>query len=448
MGVILMRGDPKKAILRLSGPMIVAMLLMSTYNLVNAIWVAGLGSDALAAVGFVTPLFMILIGLGVGVGAGVNSTISRRIGAGDREGANLAATNAILITFALSLLLTVVFFILVEPIMLLFGAGETTSLAVTYGKVIFLGTVLILFTNVAYAILRAEGDTKRAMYVMGASAILNIILDPLLIYWAGLGIAGAAWGMILSLVVVTIVLLYWFFGKKDTYLSFSLDPREADAKTIRDILGVGLPASLEFMLMSLVAIILNSMLVLVSGTDAVAVFTAGWRIVYFAIIPIVAISTSVISVAGAAYGGRSYEKLPVIHTFSILLGVVISVCISAITWLLRDHMALVFAYSPESAHLAPKIAIFLGIMCLFYPFVPAGIMSSSLFQGVGKGVTSLCLNLLRNLVFIVLCAYFLGFRLGFGEDGIWWGVVAGDILGGLVGYMWARIYLSRLLRYQ
>lgn len=443
-----MRGDPKKAILRLSGPMIVAMLLMSTYNLVNAIWVAGLGSDALAAVGFVTPLFMILIGLGVGIGAGVNSTISRRIGAGDRAGANLAATNAMLITLVLSLFLTVVLFIFVEPIMLLFGAGQTTSLAVIYGKIIFLGTVLVLFTNIVYAILRAEGDTRRAMYVMGASAILNIILDPLLIYGAGLGIAGAAWGMILSLVMVTVVLLYWFFGKKDTYISFSLDPRKVDTKTVRDILSVGFPASLEFMLMSLVAIILNGMLVVVSGTDAVAVFTAGWRIVYFAIIPLVAISTSVISVAGAAYGGRSYEKLPVIHTFSILLGVVISVCISAITWLFKDQMALIFAYSPESAHLAPGIAIFLGIMCLFYPFVPPGIMSSSLFQGVGKGATSLCINLFRNLVFIVLCAYLLGFWFGFGEHGVWWGVVTGDILGGLVGYAWARIYLSRLLRYR
>ncbi|MFA6364172.1 MAG: MATE family efflux transporter [Methanoregula sp.] len=80
LGVALLTGDPKKAIVKLSGPMIVVMLLMSTYNLVNAIWVAGLGADALAAVGFVSPLFMVLIGIGNGLGAGATSVISRRIG--------------------------------------------------------------------------------------------------------------------------------------------------------------------------------------------------------------------------------------------------------------------------------------------------------------------------------------------------------------------------------
>ena len=84
-GVTLLKGDPKIAIIKLSIPMIVAMLLMSTYNLVNAIWVAGLGADALAAVGFITPLFMILIGLANGLGAGATSVISRRIGAWDRK---------------------------------------------------------------------------------------------------------------------------------------------------------------------------------------------------------------------------------------------------------------------------------------------------------------------------------------------------------------------------
>lgn len=97
--------------------------------------------------------------------------------------------------------------------MSLFGAGKTAGLATEYGQIVFFGMVLILFTNIAYAILRAEGDDRRAMYVMGASSVLNIILDPLLIYTAGMGIAGAAWGVVISLVTVSGVLLYWFFKK-------------------------------------------------------------------------------------------------------------------------------------------------------------------------------------------------------------------------------------------
>ncbi|HEX3001744.1 MAG TPA: MATE family efflux transporter [Methanoregula sp.] len=291
-GIALLMGDPKKAIIKLSGPMIIAMLLMSTYNIVNAIWVAGLGSDALAAVGFITPLFMVLIGIGSGLGAGTASVISRRIGAKDKVGADNAAIHAIILTLVFSVVLTVPLILLTGPIVTLFGAGETTPLAVAYGQVVFLGMVLILFTNIAYAILRAEGDAKRAMYVMGASSVLNMVLDPLLIYTAGMGIAGAAWGMIISLLLVSGVLLYWFFVKKDTYVTLAWKDFTWDKRTLKDILGVGLPASSEFFLMSIIAIFINGLLVLTAGTDAVAIYTAGWRVVFFAIIPLVGISTS------------------------------------------------------------------------------------------------------------------------------------------------------------
>lgn len=444
-GISLLMGDPKKAIVKLSGPMIVAMFLMSTYNIVNAIWVAGLGSDALAAVGFVTPLFMILIGIGSGLGAGVASAISRRIGAKDKTGADNTAVHALLITLILSAVLTIPLIFLTGPIVSLFGAGRTAGLATAYGQIVFLGMVLILFTNIAYAILRAEGDARRAMYVMGASSVLNMILDPLLIYTAGMGIAGAAWGMVISLATVSFVLLYWFLIKRDTYVTISYSAFSWNKKTVRDILGVGLPASIEFLLMSILAIFINSMLVTVAGTDGVAIYTAGWRVVFFAIIPLIAIGTSVISVAGAAYGARQFAKIRTAHTFSVTLGIAISLVISAITFLFAKQIAVIFTYSPDSAHLAPEIAAFLATMCIFYPFVPPGIMSGSVFQATGKGLTSLVITVLRNLVFIAVFAYLIGIVLGYGEHGIWWGIVAGDILGGIVSFIWARVYISRLL---
>ncbi len=447
-GISLLMGDPKKAIVKLSGPMIVAMFLMSTYNIVNAIWVAGLGSDALAAVGFVTPLFMILVGIGSGMGAGVASVISRRIGAGNKPAADNAAVHALLLIVILSGIFTIPLILLTGPIVNLFGAGKTAGLATDYGQIIFLGMALILFTNIAYAILRAEGDTKRAMYVMGASSVLNMVLDPLLIYTAGMGIAGAAWGMVISLVTVSGVLLYWFFIKRDTYITISYTAFSWDKSTVRDILGVGLPASVEFFLMSILAIFINSLLVSVAGTDGVAIYTAGWRVVFFAIIPLIAIGTSVISVAGAAFGARQFAKIRTAHTFSITLGIAISLAVSAITFFFAKQIAVIFTYSPDSAHLAPEIAAFLATMCLFYPFVPPGIMSASVFQATGKGLTSLIMTVMRNLVFIAVFAYLIGIVLGYGEHGIWWGIVAGDILGGILSFVWARVYISRLIANQ
>ena len=443
-GVSLITGDPRKAIIKLSGPMIISMLLMTLYNLVNAIWVAGLGGAALAAVGFVTPMYLILVGLSNGLGAGAASAIARYIGADNKKCANNATLHSLFITIGISIILTVLLIVFLKPILMLLGAGNTIDLAVQYGQVTFAGTILMLFTGVGYGILRAEGDAKRTMYAMIISSVMNMILDPILIYWAGWGISGAAWGTVISMGFVSVVLLYWFFVKKDTYVSFSIKDFMPDKKVAKDILGVGLPASAEFLIMSILAGIVNGLLVVVAGTDAVAVYSAGWRVVMMATMPIIAVGTSVITVAGVSYGARKYENVSIAHRYSIKLGLIIAAITSALTFVLAPYIAMVFAYTPQSASLAPTIAAFLQVMCFFYIFMPPGVMSSSTFQGVGKGMTSLILTALRNLVFIAIFAYIFAIFFGLGEYGVWWGIVAGDILGGVVAYVWARTYIRRL----
>lgn len=443
-GVSLLIGDPKKAILKLSGPMIVAMIISATYNVVNAAWVSGLGSDALAAVGFVTPIYMIVMGLSIGLGAGASSAISRRIGARDKSGADNTTMHAMLLMVIVSVISTIALFRFSEPLLLAMGAGDALDLAVEYGRIVFLGSVLVVFINMAFAILRGEGDAKRTMYAMAGGSLINAVLDPILIYWAGMGIVGAAWGMVISMLLVSAILSYWLFIKRDTYVSFSWKAFEPSLDLMKDILAVGIPASLEFLLYSIDAIIINSMLVRVSGTDAVAVYTAGWRIIMMALVPLIAIGTAEISVAGAAIGSRRYGNLSIIHNYSTKLGVVIGVATAFVTLVFTRQIAMFFTYTPESAALAPTMIAFMQVMCLFYPFVSPGIMSSCLFQGAGKGLTSLFLNMLRDVILITMMAFVLGVVLGLGEQGIWWGIVFGNIMGGLISFLWARLYISRI----
>ena len=443
-GVSLITGNPKKAIIKLSGPIIIAMLLMTLYNLVNAIWVAGLGGDALAAVGFATPIYMILVGLSNGLGAGATSAIARYIGAKKKKDANNAAIHSMLITVGISVIITVPLLIFLKPILLLLGAGNTVNLAVQFGQVMFGGTILMIFTGVGYGVLRAEGDAKRTMYAMVASSILNMILDPILIYVAGWGIAGAAWGTVISMAFVSAVLLYWFFIKEDTFISLSRKDFTPDRKVSKNILGVGLPASAEFLVMSILVGILNGLLVKVGGTDAVAVYSAGWRVVMMATMPIIAVGTSVVTVAGVAFGSRRYKNLSISHHYSIKVSTIIAIVMSILTFIFAKYIAMIFAYSPQSAYLAPTIAAFLQVMCLFVIFMPPGVMSSSIFQAVGKGTTSLILTVLRELVFACVFAYIFAIPLGMGQQGVWWGIVAGDIFGGIIAYAWARLYIKRL----
>ena len=271
-GVKTLLGEPKKAIITLSIPMIIAMSANTIYNLFDALWVSGFGQDlftdanvsdigtgALAAVGFVLPFFMMIISISVGIGVGAGSAISRRIGANDKEGADNVAVHSIIITLIVSIIFSILFYIFAEEIFILIGAKESSDMAISYGRVIFAGGVFLFFSNVAYAILRGEGDAKRAMYAMMFGAILNIIIDPIFIYTLGLGVAGAAWATIISISITSIFLCYWLLFKKDTYVTFKFKDFKFDTKILKDIFRVGLPASFSQLSMSIMMLIINIM---------------------------------------------------------------------------------------------------------------------------------------------------------------------------------------------
>lgn len=437
-------GDPKKAIRMLSIPMIISMLLIMAYNLADSIWVAGLGPNALAALGFVTPLFMIVMGLGNGLGAGAASLISRCIGAENKKGADNAAIHSIILTLSISVVLTLLILIFLPSILLVMGAGETLDLAIQYGQVVFGGLIFIIFSSVASGILRAEGDAKRPMYAMAATAILNIIIDPIFIYYFGWGVSGAAWATVLSSGISCIFMIYWLLLKRDTYVSFSREDFQASWKVIKNILAVGLPASAESFVMSILGIVLNLVLVITGGAEAVAVYTAGWRVVMMAMIPPIGIGTAAITVSGVAYGSRKYENLTKTLHYSAKLGVGVALVTGVLTYIFAQNIASIFAYSSQSAFMAPAIAAFLQVMCLFYITVPLGITASSVFQGMGKGITSLILTVLREVVFISFFAYLFAFVLNVGPQGVWWAIVVGGGLGCIVAYLWANYYIKGL----
>jgi putative MATE family efflux protein len=443
-GVSLLNGDPKKAILKLSGPLIVAFVISTSYNMINAAWVSGLGSDALAAVGIISPICMIVSALSWGLGAGVSSSISRRIGARDKSGADNTAMHAMLLTIIVSVILTLVLLCFLEPMLVFIGAGTALGPALEYGYVFFAGTIFTVFTQVAFSILRGEGDTKRTMYAMAAGSLINIILDPILIYWAGLGIAGAAWGTIISLFLVSAVQIYWLLIKKDTYVSLSWKAFAPSTNLTKDIFIVGFPISLENILMSIDGMIINSILILMSGTDAVAVYTACLRVLMVAIIPLTAIASASVPVFGAAIGSRRYGNLSIILNYSIKFSILIGAATSIITAAFAPQITMLFTYSSESARLAPTMIACMQVMSFFYPFAALALISSGLFQGAGKGLTSLYLFILRDIVCILTLVYVLGVVLGLGQQGVWWGVVLGNIIGGIFSFLWARLYISRV----
>lgn len=436
-------GDPKKAIIKLSIPMMVSMLLIMLYNIADSIWVAGLGADALAAIGFITPLFMVLVGLGNGIGAGANSLIARYIGAKNYKQANNAALHAIVLSVVVSVIFTVLLEIFMVPILEFMGAGNTIQYALNYSYIIFGFLFIFVYSGVASAIFRSEGDMRRATIAIAVTAILNIILDPIFIYVLNFGIAGAAWATVISATMSCIVMSYWIWGKKDLYLDLSPKNFDYQSYIMIDTLQVAIPSTLENIVFSALAIIINSMLVLADGTTAVAVYTASMRIVQLAMIPLIGIGTALLTVSGVAYGSHNHNNLKTAHSYSIKLGFVVSISLGIVIYIFSSQIATMFAYTSASAGLAPEIANAISVLTLFVLAIPHGIMSSMMFQGVGKGIYSLLITLLRSLILESVFAYVLCFIFGWGVVGIYVGVILGCFVGGAIGYLWAKLFIRK-----
>ena len=443
--VELMRGAPEIAVKKLAIPIMISMLLTASYNIIDGIWVAGLGQAAIAGIGFVTPIFMILNGVSVGLGSGATSSISRFVGAKNHEGANKSAAHALLIFLVASILLTVILISVQEPLLRIYGAsGQNLAEGIKYGTPLFLGLIAFMFGNGGSGILRGEGDMKRAMYAMIVSVTLNAILDPIFIYVLGFGSAGASMATIFSALGSSSVILYWILIKKDTYVNVNLKEFKFDSKIAKDILKVGIPASMDMFMMSLAVSLYLVFISTIGGEYGIASFTSGQRLYLFAIMPLTAIGSAVAAVSGSAYGAKNGDYLSRAHLYGVKFGVAFGTAVTIILIAFAPQLATLFAYTKETAVLVPEITRFLRIASLCLPLTGAGMTSSFMYQGIGRGTMSLMWTIIREVIFTVTATYTLGIVLGWGLVGIWTGLATGRILASILNFAFARFTIKKV----
>ncbi len=460
-GVETLLGDPKKAIIKLAIPMIIAMSVQTIYNFVDTLFVSGVGQDfftdaqipgigdlGVAAIGLIFPFFMMAIALSTGIGVGGSSAISRRIGANDKKGADNVAEHSIITSLIIAAFFSVILFFLSEPILSGIGAGASLPYAVEYGRIIFAGSTAIFFINISTAILRGEGDANRAMVAIVLGTGLNIILDPFFIYTLELGVAGAAYATILSMSISSILLIYWLFFKKNTYVNFKLKNFKFKKDIILDIFKVGFPASIQQLSMSFTMLVINIIIInfALAGDQGITIYTIGWRIVMVAILPLLGLATATITVTGAAYGAKKYEKLNTAFLFSAKFGFITEVFIAIIFFFIAPVMTLFFTTGEGLPELRSDIELFIKISCFFYPGAAIGIASSAMFQGTGKGIYALIATLLRTIILSPFLAFMFCCTFSMGLPGVWWGLVIANLIGSLVSFGWAELFIKKLFK--
>ncbi|RLF57068.1 MAG: MATE family efflux transporter, partial [Thermoplasmata archaeon] len=160
--------------------------------------------------------------------------------------------------------------------------------------------------------------------------------------------------------------------------------------------------------------------------------------------PLIGISTAVISVTGAAFGAKEYKKLDVSYMYAIKIGLIIEAFIAVFIFVFAPIITKLFTLAETSSLLAPDIVIFLRIACLFFPGAAFGMLSSSMFQGTGKGINALMVTILRSIILTLPLSWFFSITLDMGLPGAWWGFVVANLTGSAVAFIWAKLYIKNL----
>ena len=440
-GVKTLLGDPKKAVLKLATPMIVAMFVNTIYNVADAIWVSGLGPNALAAVTYFFPILILGMALANGLGIGGGSAISRYIGAGKQESADSAATHTIVLMFLVSALFMGVLLLFGRFYFIVMGAGDALAMTLNYTVVMAIGSLPFFFNQIGTALLRAEGDANRAMAALIIGAGLNIFLDPVFIYWFGLGVAGAAVATIISISVSSLFLLYWLFIKNITYVRVRLKKFRFRSDIMMNILQVGIPGMLNQASISGMFVAVTFIVNIIAGNHGVAVYGTGWRVVSMAILPTIGIATAVVSISGATFGAREFGKLDTAYIYAVKFGLIIETTIAIATFLAAPGIAMAFTWAEASQVLRGDLTRMLRLIWIFYPSVAFGMLSASMFQGTGKGLRALLVTLFRTVGLIIPLTAFFGIGLDRGLPGVWWGIIIASWIVSMGAFFWARHYI-------
>jgi len=429
---------PRRALLTLALPVFIATFVQTMYNIVDTAFVGGLGAESIAALTFCFPLFFFLIGLNSGIAVGMNSSISRRLGAGDAAAAESSAAHGLAISavFAgLNFLLSLLF---LKPIFTLFGADPAVlPLSLGYMRVLFLGVFFMFPAFIMSSIFSAQGDTRTPMKVQTAGLALNALLDPVLIYGLKLGVRGAALASVLSFLFTLALFLRLLRTRSSlrvSFRSFRFSP-----SLCREILRVGMPASLMMLLMSVYVVFLNRFAAHF-GTEAVAAFGLVVRLESFAAMPIIALSLSLVTLVGMFSGARRRDLVRDTVWLGIRLGAAFTAAVGLLFLAAPRLWLKIFTREPALLDLA---APFLRVDVLTFPLMSTSMIISRALQGLGLGAPGLVINLIRILFVAVPLAWVFVHVLGWGFLSVAWAMVLGGAASNLAAFLWLRHSLIR-----
>ena len=424
--------NPQKSLWKLSLPMMLGMSVQAIYMIVDTAFIGKwVGDIALAALGYVFPLLFILMGITFGLGSGATTVIAQFIGAKDKKNADNAALHTLLLGFVIGIIIIISSFYFGAQFLGAQGANEeTVKVALEYFYIMAGGSIFMVLAIFFRSILSGEGDVMFPMKVLGVGTVLNIILDPIFIYYYQ--IAGAAYATVISQFIVTVIYVNVLLFRQHSYLSFNFNQFLFDINIVKEIFKLGVPASLSMIIMSMGIVLFNRIL---SYSDAVAAYQTAGRIEHLFFLPIISIATSLVTLVGMFYGAKRIDLIHIMIRYGLSYSVLIAISFGIFFYFFSNRIIPTFTDSPEIIRLS---VLYFKIMAFSYPFIAIGMTCSRIMQGLGYAYPMLILTLFRVvLVSASLASYFV-FILEKPVYYAWVGTLISCIFTALISLLWLR----------
>lgn len=414
---MLLTASPFQLMISLSLPAIVGMVVVGLYNLMDAVFVGQMvGTNAMGAVSVSYPFTMINSGISTLIGVGSASVLSRAVGKKDQGTIDKIMGNLIALNLILSIAVTVIGMVFTRPILRLTGAeGEILNIAERYLRIIFAGSLFVNFAQSANMVMRGEGILKKAMLITGTGAVLNIILDPIMISLMtknGMSVEGAAFATILSQFITASITL-WYFLKKSKMIK--INRIKLENSLLPEILSVGFSAMLMQVMNFVQQTVLYNVASQHGGDTWQIILGAALRVQSFAFIPLWGMSQGFQPAAGTNYGAKEYDRVK-----KVTLGFGLGATVLALLFYLPVELApktVLSWFITDPELVAQGVGDF---RVLFSTYITLGLMITviTLFQSLGKASKASVLVLLRQIVLFIPMVILLPKMGGLGIHGV------------------------------
>ncbi|WP_343248511.1 MATE family efflux transporter [Diplocloster hominis] len=414
-----------RLLITMSLPMVISMLVQALYNVVDSMFVAMIGENALTAVSLAFPIQSLMIAVSTGTGVGINALLSRSLGEKNFKEANRAANNGVFLG-VLSYLAFALFGVFFSRFF--FETQTNDAQIIQYGtEYLMICTIFSLgiFMQITFErLMQSTGRTIYNMITQGTGAVINIVLDPILIFgllgFPKMGVAGAAAATVIGQ-TVSMLMSFYFNEKKNVEIKLKVRGFRPNAKTVRNIYAVGFPSIIMQSISSVMTFGVNKILLMFSST-AVSVFGVYFKLQSFIFMPIFGLNNGMVPIVAYNYGARNRKRIMDTVKLSTVLAVGIMLVGVFIFEVFPEQLLKLFNASGQMLKIGVPA---LRIISLSFVFAGVSITVVSVFQALGNGVYSLIISIVRQLVIILPVAYL--FAVTIGLDAVWFAFPISEI---------------------